>query len=190
MKSYSNFSDADLIILLKHDDEYAYTEIFERYNEILLRHAYRILTDKDEINDVVQDVFLTLWQKRSTIEFKISLLSYLSVSVRNRIFDLLSHKKIMLKYAVSFNKFLVEGYNITDDEIRERELSKIIEKEIEHLPAKMKEVFLMNKKDGLSYKEIAARLNITDQTAKQQVYKALKILKPKLDSFMSAFPFL
>ncbi|MGN8059853.1 RNA polymerase sigma factor [Pedobacter sp. 22163] len=190
MKSYSNFSDVDLIILLKHDDGYAYTEIFERYNEILLRHAYRILTDKDEINDVVQDVFLTLWQKRSTIEFKVSLLSYLSISVRNRIFDLLSHKKIILKYAASFNKFLVEGYNITDDEIRERELSKIIEREIDHLPTKMKEVFLMNKKDGLSYKEIAAKLNITDQTAKQQVYKALKILKPKLDSFMSAFPFL
>lgn len=56
-KLYSSFSDADLIILLKHNDDYAYTEIFEKYNEILLRHADRILTDKEEINDVVQGVF-------------------------------------------------------------------------------------------------------------------------------------
>lgn len=190
MKSYTNFSDPELIILLKHDDQYAYTEIFERYKEVLLRHAYRILTDKDEVNDVVQDIFLTLWQKRASIEFKVSLFSYLNTSVRNRIFDLLSHKKLVLKYAESINKFLVEGYNVTDDEIRERELSAIIEREIEYLPAKMKEVFLLNKKEGFSYKEIAEKLNITDQTAKQQVYKALKILKPKLDAFMSAFPFL
>ena len=190
MQLYNDFSDAELIILLKHGDKYAYTEIFERYNELLIRHAYRILADKEDVNDVVQDVFLTLWQKRSDIEFKISLLSYLSVSVRNRIFDLLSHKKIVLKYAAHINKFLVEGYNITDNEVRERELGKIIEREIEHLPAKMRTVFLMNKKEGLSYKEIAIKLNITDQTAKQQVYKALKILKPKLDNFMVSIPFL
>jgi RNA polymerase sigma-70 factor (ECF subfamily) len=190
MKSYTNFSDPELIILLKHDDQYAYTEIFERYKEVLLRHAYRILTDKDEVNDVVQDIFLTLWQKRASIEFKVSLFSYLNTSVRNRIFDILSHKKLVLRYAESTNKFLVESYNITDDEIRERELSAIIEREIEYLPAKMKAVFLLNKKEGFSYKEIAEKLNITDQTAKQQVYKALKILKPKLDTFMSAFPFL
>jgi RNA polymerase sigma-70 factor (ECF subfamily) len=190
MKSYTHFSDAELVLLLKHDDQLAYTEIFERYNEILLRHAYRILSHSEEVNDVIQDIFLVLWHKRHQLEFKTSISAYLYTATRNRILDLISHQKIVVRYADSINKFFIDGFNITEDSLRENELSALIEKEIENLPVKMKAVFLLNKRHGMSYKEIAEKLNITDQTAKQQVYKALKILKPKIDSFLTALPFL
>jgi RNA polymerase sigma-70 factor (ECF subfamily) len=190
MTAYHKLSDVELIALLKEDDELAYAEIFKRYAEILLRHAFRLLADREEANDVVQDVFMVLWQKRSSMEIKSSPFSYLYSAVRNRIFDLLSHKKIALRYAESISAFMIEGYNITDDLVRERELAKLIQREIDALPQRMREVFLLNKKEGLSYIEIADQLSISSQTAKQQVYKALKILKPKIDDFLSIIPIL
>lgn len=190
MAAYNALSDKELFALLKQGDQFAYTEIFERYTEVLLRHAFRLLADREEANDVIQDVLMTLWQKRETLEFKTSLSAYLYAAVRNRIFDLLSHQKVVLRYAASISSFMVEGYNMVDDQIREKELARVIEKEILALPERMRVVFLLNKKEGLSYKEIAEKLNITDQTAKQQVYKALKQLKLKIDTYLSIFPFL
>ncbi|WP_237028692.1 RNA polymerase sigma factor [Pedobacter steynii] len=190
MRLYSNLSDVELVDLLKSGNQLAYTEIFERYTRVLLRHAFRLLSDHEEAHDVVQDVFLQLWQKREDLSFKTSLSAYLYASVRNKIFNLLSHQKVILRYAESISSFMVEGYNIIEDQIREKELALIIEKEVDALPPKMREVFLLNKKDELNYREISERLNISSETAKQQVYKAMKILKLKIDSFLSIYPFL
>jgi RNA polymerase sigma-70 factor (ECF subfamily) len=187
---YIKLKDEELIALLKKGDAYSYTEIFERYNSILLRHAFRLLSNDEEAFDVVQDVFLQLWEKRNLIELRSSLSGYLFTAVKNRIFKLFAHQKVVLRYAESINAFMIEGYNIVEDQMMEKELSALIAKEIEALPAKMREVFILNKKEELTYKEIAERLNITDQTAKQQVYKAMKILKPKIDGFLAIFPFL
>lgn len=190
MTSFSNFTDRQLALLFKKGDRHAYSEIFERYSRLLLRHAFRLLNDNEEAQDVVQEVFVMLWEKRDTIDPDKSFSSYLYSLVRNRIFNLLSHKKVVLKYAESFDQFRVEGYNITEDTVRENELAKIIEREVELLPERMREVFLLNKKHGMSYQEIGEQLDISPDTAKQQVYKAVKILKPKIDDFLSVFPFL
>ncbi|MES2828063.1 MAG: RNA polymerase sigma-70 factor [Bacteroidota bacterium] len=187
---YSKLKDEELVVLLREANSYSYTEIFERYNRLLLRHAFRLLSNDDEAYDVVQDVFLQLWHKKEEINIKSSLSAYLFTAVKNRIFKLFAHKEVVIRYAASISSFMLEGYNIVEDAVLEKELSELISKEIDALPPRMREVLLLNKKEELSYKEIADRLNITDQTAKQQVYKALKILKPKIDSFLSVFPFL
>jgi RNA polymerase sigma-70 factor (ECF subfamily) len=188
--NYSKLRDEELIVMLKESNSYAYTEIFERYNSLLLRHAFKLLSKDDEAYDVVQDVFLHLWQKRAEFTINSSLSAYLFTAVKNRIFKLFAHKEVVIRYAQSISAFMVEGYDIIEDEIMEKELSDLIKKEIDALPSRMREVFLLNKTDQLSYKEIAERLNISDQTAKQQVYKAIKILKPKIDHFLSVFLFL
>ena len=79
------------------------------------------------------------------------------------------------------------GYTVADHDLREKELAALIEKEIEALPVKMRNVFILHKKEELTYKEIAAKLDITDKTAKQQVYNAVKILKLKISSFLGLF---
>lgn len=190
MANYKQFSDQELIPLFENGDRLAYAEIFERYSRVLLRHAFRLLNSKSEAEDVVQEVFVLLWEKRENLHLNGALSSYLYSSVRNRIFNLLSHQKVVLKYAESFNQFTVSGYNVTEDAIRERELATLIEQEIDLLPQRMREVFLLNKKQGLSYAQIGEQLDISPETAKQQVYKATKILKPKIDKFLSTFPFL
>lgn len=190
MAVYGKFTDNELASLIKEDDQVAYTEIFLRYSKLLVAHAYRLLGDQDEANDVVQDVFLTLWQKRENFALNTSLSSYLYTAIRNRVFNRMSHQKIVAKYADSIVNFMEVGHAETDEMIRTKELAIIIEQGIATLPPKMREVFLLNKREELSYKEIALKLDITDKTAKQQVYNAIKNLRLKITSLMSILPFL
>jgi len=190
MATYSKFTDNELASLIKENDQVAYTEIFLRYSKLLVAHAYRLLGDQDEANDVVQDVFLKLWQNRENLVLNTSLSSYLYIAIRNRVFNHISHQKIVAKYADSILNFMEAGHAVTDELIRAKELAIIIEQEIAALPPKMREVFLLNKREELSYKEIALKLDITDKTAKQQVYNALKNLRLKITSLMSILPFL
>lgn len=189
MINYSKLTDRELASLLKKGDQYAYTQIFERYNELLLRHAYRLLENRNEAGDIVQDIFLILWQKRESIVFKTALSAYLYCSVRNRIFDLISHQKVVARYAESIGSFMEQGYTLIDDQIREKELAAVIGKEIAALPPKMRQVFLLSRHEEYSYQEIADQLNITHKTAKQQVYNAAKILKLKIEPFLGVFMF-
>ncbi|MDR6781476.1 RNA polymerase sigma-70 factor [Pedobacter africanus] len=187
---YSDYTDLQLAGLLSQGDRLAYTEIFERYSMLLIAHAYKLLADQDAANDVVQDVLLNLWQKRERLDLNTSLSAYLYTATRNRIFNRKSHQKIVDRYADTMIAYMEGTHTNSDDFVREKELTAMIEKEIRALPEKMREVFILYKMEDLSYKEIADRLGITDRTARQQVYNALKILKTKIDIYLSLFPFL
>ena len=187
MTDYIKYTDLKLAGLLKKGDQRAYTEIFERYNRLLIKHTFQILQNQELAADIVQDVFLALWQKRDNITFHTSLSSYLYKATRNKVFDALSHQKVVLRYADSISQFMEEGQYITDDLVREKELSALIEKEIASLPPRMQEVFRLSRERELSYKEIAEQLNISDQTAKLQVHNALKILRLKIGTLLSIF---
>jgi RNA polymerase sigma-70 factor (ECF subfamily) len=187
MSVYSKYADHILINLLKEDDQSAYTEIFKRYSKILLQHAYKMLGSRDEANDVVQEVFLSIWNKRHELIITGSLSSYLYKAAKNRILNHIAHEKVVSRYADSISNFIENDYVLADSNLREKELELIIAKEIALLPEKMREVFLLRKVEELSYDEIALQLNITDKTAKQQVYNSLKILREKLKNLMHVF---
>ena len=187
---YAKHTDRELTALLGQGDEYAYTEIFERYKALLYKHAYRLLRDEDEANDIISDLFLALWQKRGSLNLHVSLSSYLYSSVRNRVFDLMSHQKVIARYLDSIREFIDQGHYETDERIRAKELATIIEREIAALPPKMREVFELSRSGEFSYKEIGERLNIREGTVKQQVYNAVKTLRLKIHSFLVLFPFL
>ncbi|MDI5887250.1 RNA polymerase sigma factor [Flavobacterium yafengii] len=187
MSVYSKYADHILLNLLKEDDQLAFTEIFERYSKILVNHAYKMLGNRDEANDVVQEVFLSIWNKRYELTLTGSLSSYLYKATKNRILNHIAHEKVVSRYADSISNFIENSYVLADSNLREKELEAIIAREIALLPEKMREVFLLRKVEELSYDEIALQLNITDKTAKQQVYNSLKILRGKLKSLMSVF---
>lgn len=187
MSVYSKYADHILLNLLKEDDQLAYTEIFERYSRVLVNHAYKILGNPDEANDVVQEVLLAIWNKRSDLNITGSLSSYLYKAVKNRILNHIAHEKVVSRYADSISDYIENDYVFADSNLRERELEAIIAKEIAMLPEKMREVFLLRKVEELSYDQIAEQLNITDKTAKQQVYNSVKILREKLKSLMNVF---
>jgi len=169
-----------LISLLQANDHAAFTEIYHRYTGVLQGHAYAKLQDREEAIDVVQELFTTLWVKRDVIEFHTTLSGYLYTSVRNRVLNIILHNKVASDYMNSLQEFIDHGEALTDHLVRENELAAIIEKEILVLPEKMRIIFEMSRKEGLSYKEIAVKLGLSEKTVKNQVYYSLKILKGKL----------
>jgi RNA polymerase sigma-70 factor (ECF subfamily) len=181
MASYYPSSDLELAALVANDDDQAFAEIYRRYNSVLFLHAYRMLGDQEEAKDILQELFTTLWLNRKEIKLHTSFSSYLYKALRNRIFDVIAHKKVEQKYISSLAAFIEKGEWLTDQQVREKELTVLIEQEVSLLPPKMREVFEMSRNTDLSYKEIAEELRISDKTVKKQVSNALHILRQKLD---------
>jgi RNA polymerase sigma-70 factor (family 1) len=176
----SPLSDHELVILLKEGDEAAYTEIYNRYKGVLYQHAYRRLPNQGEVDDIIHELFTTLWIKRETLIFKTNLAGYLYTAVRNRIINYIAHQQIASDYVESLQEFMDKGIAVTDYRVRLSMLQQVIEKEIENLPAKMREIFELSRKSQLSHQEIAFKLEISEKTVKNQVHNALKILRVRL----------
>jgi RNA polymerase sigma-70 factor (family 1) len=178
--NYKLYTDQELVSLLKKGDTAAYTQIYDRYERLLFIHAYKRLQNREEARDIIQDLFIVLWTKREDVNLISSLRAYLYTATRNRIFDLIARQKLQSNYVLSLQKFIDAGDYTTDHRIRINQLNAIIEKEIAQLPAKMREVFELSRNEQLSHREIAERLDISEQTVKKQVQNALKVLKVKL----------
>ncbi|WP_379019232.1 RNA polymerase sigma factor [Parapedobacter deserti] len=186
MADYGRYTDHRLLSLLKSGDERAFAEIYQRYWEVLFRHALRILQDDDLAKDALQDVFATLWDKHATIDDRGRLSAFLYRSVRNRVFDLLDHSKVKNAYLSMVTKVADEGVWSVDAHIREKELAKAIEREVANMPEGMRRVFELNRRDGLSYREIASELHISENTVKVQVSRALRLLRKVFNLLISA----
>lgn len=184
MSLYSKHTDIELAALLKQQDHAAFTEIYNRYKGLLYIHALKLLKDEDEAQDVIHELYTVLWEKAADINTEIPLRAYLYKSVKNRVFDIFSHKKISSGYLSKFAEVIEKGEWATDNKVRERELIAAIEDGLALLPAKMREVFEKSRFENLSHREIAEELNISDKTVKTQVHNALKVLRLKVNSFL------
>ncbi|MDB5086388.1 MAG: polymerase sigma-70 factor, subfamily [Mucilaginibacter sp.] len=180
MNAHNSFTDLELTDLLKSGSQSAFTEIYDRYSGLLYIFACKTVKDEDLAEDLVQEIFIYLWDKRQTITFNSSLSSYLYTALRYRFFDLVDKQKVRSDYVQAFQLFIEKGEYQTDNYIIEKELTAIINKEINNLPAKMREIFLLSRKENLDNKEIAARLEISEKTVKNQLSMALKTLRVKL----------
>lgn len=184
MTAYSKHSDYELASLLKKGDHRAFTEIYHRYKGVLYLHALKLLKDEDEAQDVIHELYTSLWNKSNDFNLEIPLRAYLYRGVKNRIFDIFSHQKIRASYIEKFAEVLDHGEWVTDKKIREKELIAAIEAGLDLLPPKMREVFEMSRFANMSHKEIGRELNISDKTVKTQVHNALQILRLKINSFL------
>ncbi len=182
MVDYSKFDDQELLIRLKKGEEGAFNEIYHRYKGVLHLHAYKKLGDFEEAKDAVQDVFATLWDKRESLPVSDNFSGYLYQMLRHRILNTLAHQQVESRYLTSLGTFLEAGDAISDHQVRERQLAAQIEAEIQKLPPKMREAFVMSRKAYLSHKEIADKLEVSEFTVKNHIKAALKILRTRLGS--------
>ncbi|MCS4229032.1 RNA polymerase sigma factor [Sphingobacterium sp. BIGb0165] len=169
-----------LFQLIKAGDHTAFALLFHQYKEVLFRHAYQILRDLDETEDVVQELFAEIWEKRAQLPELAYVSSYLYRATRNKVLNKLNRGKVIDKYLDHVIQNNPPFHEQTESWILEKELRAIIEQEIAHLPERMRHIFQLSRQEGLSHKEIAALLNISEGTSKLQVSNALKILKSKL----------
>lgn len=183
MENYAKRSDLELLHMLQRGDRFAYTEIFERYKFILHHHAIKKLPNREEVKDIVQEVFTMLWTKREGINIHTNLSGYLYTSLKHSILDHFSKQKVREKYVDSMKDFAGHAVILPDYRIRERQLSEAIEAEISMLPEKMRIVFELSRKTYLSHSEIAEQLGISEKTVNRQISNALKTLRSRLGLF-------
>jgi len=183
MQLYTSFSDNELFYLMQDGDRTAFEEIYKRFNGVLFIYACKMVQDKEDARDIVQEIFIYLWSNPD-IRINSQLSAYLYTAVRYKIFDWLDKNKSKSNYLSSLESFIDAGECMTDNYIREKEFAEIIEKEISLLPPKMREIFEMSRRQHLSQKEIAERLHISDKTVKKQMSNALKVLRLKLTSVL------
>jgi RNA polymerase sigma-70 factor (family 1) len=176
--------DHDFIRLtsLSKGDELAFSELFNEHWEMLFKYVIRILPDEDDVADVIQETFITLWELRGKMDSVRSPKAYLLIIARNFAFRRLRERMKQSSFEERLVSFYGEADKATEQAIDEKVLSSLIDEEIDKLPSKMREVFILSRKEHLSYREIAKRLNISDQTVKKQIHNSLKYLRLKIDN--------
>ncbi len=148
---------------------------FHIYYRPLCLYALRLLGNTDEAEDVVQDTFAALWEKRDTLHQISSVKSYLYTAVRNNCLMKLRTKKDF----ESVEEFQLVDENTLEEEVSRAELEARLWKMIDGLPERQREVFLMAKRDGMAYKEIAEKTGLSVKTVENHVTRALKSLRHK-----------
>lgn len=165
-----------MILLNKNN----YKLLFDDYYEVLCNFAYGYMNDYDLSEDVVQEVFVYLWQKRKKLEIKSSIKSYLYSSVKNKCIEIIRRNKLEQKY---IGEKLEEAKN--NEENEEEEIDNLVRikklyDSIEELPKKCKLIFKMAKMEGMTYNEISSELDLSVKTIESQMRRAFILLREKL----------
>lgn len=169
---------------LKHRDKIVFDYVFNFYYSSLCSFAVQYLNDRDECEDLVQDFFVSLWTGSHELDIRTSLRSYLFTSVKNRCLDLQKHQKAANRYK-EFILFSAErGDNPTERYFSESELRQAIQKSLEKLSPRCREIFELNRIRGLSNREISEKLGISKRTVELQISNSLKILRKELLDYL------
>lgn len=172
-----NIPDETLFTSMVNNDIEAFDQLFNRYWEKLFKYASGILKDEVEAQDVVQEVFVSLWQRRAELQGIKSPSSYLYGAIRFKSMAYIRNNLGKNNYFESLSHFFEEGRDVINEAFDAQELNDLIQTEIDKLPPKMKEVFKLSRMDQLSHKEIAEQLNISEKTVKKQIQLSLKYFR-------------
>jgi RNA polymerase sigma-70 factor (family 1) len=179
-KEYQMWPDTELIAMLRADDRKAFELLYNRYSSKIYHVAYNLFRDKDVCEDLVQELFIDLWAKRNQLNIT-SVEWYLKVAIKNRVLMYIRTQKATLD--LSAIAMLTEKYT-ADSKLMQNDISSILENNVERLPEKCRQIFQLSRKEYLSNKEIASRLNISIKTVENQITIALRYLRTGLTDYL------
>ena len=184
MQSYCKLTDNELLCLLtNNDDHQAFTEIYNRYWKKLFTVAANKLGCLEDAEETVQDIFVSLWNRRKRLQINTSLSSYLSVSVKYKVISTFDKYHNQQQYINTIiNNTAVDDSTqewLAFDELREQ-----LTEMVAILPEKCKVVYQLSREQGFSQKQIAEQLQIAEKTVEGHLNKATKILRAKLSHFL------
>ncbi len=180
MVKRSEHIDKELLLRLKRGDVTAFQKIFDVFSENLFHFIFSYLKDSFESEEIVQDVFLRIWEMREDIDEEKSFRSFLFRITVNRVFNSLKRKVVRQKYEnylMNFDHSLNES---PEEQIHFQELQDKIDLLMQRLPEQQRNLFQISRNSGLSNSEIAEKLGLSVRTVENQVYRATKFLKENL----------
>ncbi|MDO5978586.1 RNA polymerase sigma factor [Flavivirga spongiicola] len=176
------------ITRLKSGDSLAYEQLMDSFYHKLCTYALTLTNDFTKAEDIVQNVFVKVWILRKNLKTNLDLKPYLYRSVYNEFID--EYRKN--RKAIYLEKKHIEAVDLVveNEKLNIDEMMKIVNKEIDNLPPKCKNIFILNKKEGLSHDEISEYLNISVKTIEGHMTRAFKILNEKLSGKLNKVLFL
>ncbi len=178
---YHRYTDEQLLHLMQKSDEQAFTELYNRHWERLSVYVLRVIRSEEEARDIVQEIFLSIWKRRKVLNIHVPPSAYLLKSARNlsirHIERSAGNEDRLARLAAHFG----QEASLSASELLElKELETKVNKAIDLLPPKMKEIYLLSRMENRSYKEIATQLGIAGTTVKKQVSNALKVIRKEI----------
>lgn len=177
------FTNSEILNKLTESDSSAFESVFREYYPGLCLYAKKIVGEIETAEEIIQDVFLNLWEKRKNPGIHTSLKSYLFKAVHNHALNWIKHKQVERKYQDYYSN-LYKGFSYNKGETNPEPFVKDkIRESIEKLPDQCRKIFILSRVDGLRHKEIAVKLNISPKTVEVQIRKASIILREKLKDY-------
>lgn len=167
-----------------------FDKIYVLYFSRMHRFAKEYVLFDEDAENIVQDVFMVLWEKREVLDIQVSLVSYLFSLVKNRCLDYLRRKTIAEEYKQELSLKLLSLERLNETFSSDEDIEKIIVSAINTLPERCREIFLKSRMEGKKYKEIAKEMNLSVNTVENQMGIALKKLRVELRDYLPLFLFL
>jgi len=158
--------------------------LFRTYYQPLCNYAYTFVQDRDEAEEIVQSTFMSVWEKRDTLEIKTSVKPYLYAMVRNACLNLIKHEKIKQQHVTHELALSDQSIEAVSQTVMASELESKINQALNKLPEQCRLVFKLSRFEELKYAEIADQLNISVKTVENQMGKALKIMREQLKDYL------
>jgi RNA polymerase sigma-70 factor (family 1) len=188
MLEYQLYNNETLLNLLAKSDELAFTEIYDRFWKKLFAIAYNRLKEKPEAEDIVHDVFASLWANRNKVNVE-SLENYLAVSAKYMVLSKIKKKERERIFNNASQQAPVFELTI-ESSLHYKYILEIVKNEVEKLPEKCRLIFKYSRNDGMPVKQIAKELSISPKTVENQLNKALKQLRLATKTFIHFILFL
>ncbi|MBD2700073.1 RNA polymerase sigma-70 factor [Spirosoma sp. BT702] len=175
--------DEILLIRLRTGDEAAFREIYLRYWKKLYATARRKIESQDAVEELLQELFLKLWERRNELRIE-RLDAYLFTAIRYAIINHIKSTLIHEKYTEYAYAHLPEASSSTDEQMELDELMAVVEKQLNDLPEKTREIFKLNRLECQSVKQISSNLNVPERTVEYHLSHAVKTLRTYLRSYL------
>ncbi len=184
MKEYQLYDDKLLLEMISKNDELAFTEMYNRFWKKIFAVAYNRLQEVETAEDIVHDVFASLWANRHTIEID-ALENYMATAAKYMVFAKLKKKERLRTYSATLQAPVIEM--TIENTLHYQRILEMVKKEVEKLPEKCRLIFKCSRNEGKSVKQIAQELHLSPKTVENQLNKALKQLKLVARPFLSLF---
>lgn len=179
VSSLDSLADIELIKALKEGNILAFDQVYYKYSKKLFVFSLKFLKDKQEVEDLIQKVFTAIWERREYLNPEKSFEGYLFKIIRNEIYDIFKLRLIREHY---YNYILNDPASDPDDLEKKKMIERVFEL-ANNLPEKRAKIFRMSKEEGLTYKEIAEQLNISENTVDTQIRHSLNYLRKEMLNF-------
>lgn len=179
-----SYTYSNIILEITAGNEQAFEQVFRKHYTGLCGYATRFVWDPDQAEEIVQELFYNLWNKRGNLSIEQSIEAYLFRAVRNACLNYLKHLKVRQQHADTVKKNPSSESSMEGDPVETLELQNKIDEVVEGLPPERKKIFQLSRYEGLKYKEIADHLGLSVKTVEAQMGKALKTLRENLADYL------